>query len=90
MADPGKQPSEQQPPGTQSSSGKQSSRWGSFFQQAVAGIESNLDTILAGEDMPQGANQAVGGASKTETRMLSLPPDPGLVRDLVPNALPRL
>ncbi|KAI9804262.1 MAG: hypothetical protein M1833_007069 [Piccolia ochrophora] len=29
---------------------KQSSRWGSFLQQAVAGVESRLDTILAEED----------------------------------------
>lgn len=27
--------------------GKQSSRWGAFLQQAVAGVESRLDTILA-------------------------------------------
>lgn len=33
--------------------GKQSSRWGSFLQQAVAGIESNLDNILSGDDVPQ-------------------------------------
>ena len=29
---------------------KSSSRWGSFLQQAVAGVESRLDTILADED----------------------------------------
>ena len=31
---------------------RQSSRWGSLLQQAVAGVESRLDTILAdgGED----------------------------------------
>ncbi|KAL5349370.1 hypothetical protein ACLOAV_005661 [Pseudogymnoascus australis] len=33
--------------------GKQSSRWGSFLSQAVAGIESNLDNILSGDDVPQ-------------------------------------
>lgn len=27
--------------------------WGSFLQQAVAGIESNLDNILSGDDVPQ-------------------------------------
>jgi hypothetical protein len=26
---------------------KQSSRWGAFLQQAVAGVESRLDNILA-------------------------------------------
>lgn len=32
---------------------KQSSRWGSFLQQAVAGVESRLDTILAdGDEAP--------------------------------------
>jgi hypothetical protein len=29
---------------------KPTSRWGSFFQQAVAGVESRLDTILADEE----------------------------------------
>ena len=29
-----------------------SSRWGSFLQQAVAGVESRLDTILADDDSP--------------------------------------
>ena len=32
------------------------SRWGSFLQQAVAGIEQNLDNILSGEDVPQTHN----------------------------------
>lgn len=31
---------------------KSSSRWGTFLQQAVAGVESRLDTILADEDTP--------------------------------------
>lgn len=31
---------------------KSSSRWGSFLQQAVAGVESRLDTILADDDTP--------------------------------------
>ena len=29
---------------------KQSSRWGGFLQQAVASVESRLDTILADEE----------------------------------------
>jgi hypothetical protein len=33
---------------------KQTSRWGSFLQQAVAGVESRLDNILA-EDEASGA-----------------------------------
>ena len=32
------------------SGSKSSSRWGSFFQQAVAGVESRLDVILADGD----------------------------------------
>ena len=35
---------------TQPTTLKPSSRWGSFLQQAVAGVESRLDTILAEED----------------------------------------
>ena len=31
---------------------KQPSRWGSLLQQAVAGVESRLDTILADGDEP--------------------------------------
>jgi len=31
---------------------KQASRWGSLLQQAVAGVESRLDTILADGDEP--------------------------------------
>lgn len=32
---------------------KQASRWGSLLQQAVAGVESKLDTILAdGDEQP--------------------------------------
>lgn len=27
--------------------GKQGSKWGSYFQQAVAGVESRLDNLLA-------------------------------------------
>ncbi|OBT95282.1 hypothetical protein VE01_06667 [Pseudogymnoascus verrucosus] len=38
---------------------KQSSRWGSFLSQAVAGIESNLDNILSGDDVPQTKPAAV-------------------------------
>ena len=31
---------------------KQSSRWGSFFQQALDGVESRLDNILVGDGPP--------------------------------------
>lgn len=54
--------------------GKQSSRWGSFLSQAVAGIESNLDNILSGDDVPQSKPAAVvpAIAPKVENGMLSL------------------
>jgi hypothetical protein len=38
---------------------KQTSRWGSFLQQAVAGVESRLDNILA-----EGADEAVPPSKK--------------------------
>jgi hypothetical protein len=38
---------------------KQSSRWGAFLQQAVAGVESRLDNILA-----EGPEEGNAGASK--------------------------
>ena len=34
------------------SQAKPASKWGSFFQQAVAGVESRLDTILADDERP--------------------------------------
>jgi TATA element modulatory factor len=46
---------------------KQSSRWGSFLQQAVAGVESRLDNILT-----EGAED--GGKS---SRPANLTPDGG-------------
>jgi hypothetical protein len=53
--------------------GKQASRWGSFLQQAVAGIESNLDNILSGDDVPQPKPApAVVAAPKAESSMYIL------------------
>jgi TATA element modulatory factor len=34
------------------------SRWGSFLQQAVAGVESRLDTILADDDSSSAQKQS--------------------------------
>ena len=31
---------------------KQTSRWGTFLSQAVAGVESRLDNILAEDEVP--------------------------------------
>ena len=47
---------------------KPSSRWGSFLQQAVAGVESRLDTILADDDgIPVSLGRRSGSsASQTE------------------------
>jgi TATA element modulatory factor len=41
---------------------KKASGWGSFLQQAVAGVESRLDTILA-----EGENEASKPAPKPAT-----------------------
>jgi hypothetical protein len=38
---------------------KQTSRWGSFLQQAVAGVESRLDNILAEDEAPAAARKPV-------------------------------
>ncbi|RDL42023.1 uncharacterized protein BP5553_02002 [Venustampulla echinocandica] len=52
---------------------KQSSRWGSFLQQAVAGVESRLDNILAEQDEnappaknPASTKPAAAAATKSE------------------------
>ncbi|OTA07099.1 transcriptional regulator [Trichoderma parareesei] len=47
--------------------GKASSRWGSFLQQAVAGVESRLDTILAESDDDRAAAQPAAAAAATTT-----------------------
>ncbi|KAL6858614.1 TATA element modulatory factor 1 TATA binding domain-containing protein, partial [Trichoderma novae-zelandiae] len=44
-----------------------SSRWGSFLQQAVAGVESRLDTILAEGDDDRGAAQPASAAAVATT-----------------------
>ncbi|PTB64095.1 hypothetical protein BBK36DRAFT_1123905 [Trichoderma citrinoviride] len=48
-------------------SGKGASRWGSFLQQAVAGVESRLDTILAESDDDRGAAQPAATTTTTTT-----------------------
>jgi hypothetical protein len=56
-----------------SAGSKQSSRWGNFLQQAVAGVESRLDNILAEEDekpkpKPEaGASGASADSPRTST-----------------------
>lgn len=51
-----------------SAPGKQaSSRWGSFLQQAVAGVESRLDTILAEDDRSATPPPAAAAAATTAT-----------------------
>jgi hypothetical protein len=49
---------------TSSNSQTSKSKWGvgSFFQQAVAGVESRLDTILAEEDAPTSKPASVKGS----------------------------
>ena len=43
---------------------KQTSRWGSLLQGAVAGIESRLDTILAEDDQASARSRAADEAAK--------------------------
>ncbi len=44
---------------------KQASRWGSFLQQAVAGVESRLDNMLADGDEAGKPNKLVGPSTTT-------------------------
>ncbi|KAM0259537.1 hypothetical protein ACHAQJ_003263 [Trichoderma viride] len=53
--------------------GKQSSRWGSFLQQAVAGVESRLDTILAESDDDRSAAQPAAAAAAATTTTTAIP-----------------
>src|SRR5438552_2093793 len=53
---------------------KPSSRWGSFLQQAVAGVESKLDTILADGDDVARRNAKGSPIATSESR----PEQPGL------------
>ncbi|RFU72082.1 m repeat, partial [Trichoderma arundinaceum] len=43
------------------------SRWGSFLQQAVAGVESRLDNILAESDDDRSAAQLTAAAAAATT-----------------------
>ena len=42
------------------------SKWGSFFHQAVAGVESRIDNILA-EDGPENTTNATKEDKRAET-----------------------
>jgi hypothetical protein len=51
------------------------SRWGSFLQQAVAGVESRLDTILA-----EGSEEPAPPAQKKPANPTpAVKPDPGKI-----------
>ncbi|PQE24552.1 m repeat protein [Rutstroemia sp. NJR-2017a WRK4] len=53
-----------------------SSRWGSFLQQAVAGVESRLDNILAeGQDAPPGSKPASASVTPAPAKL-----EPGVSR----------
>lgn len=62
-----------------SAPGKQASRWGSLLQQAVAGVESRLDNILAESDddrsatPPAAAATAASPAATTTTTTTASP-----------------
>jgi hypothetical protein len=64
---------------------KPSSRWGSFLQQAVAGVESKLDTILADGDDAASRN-ARGASTYSIAGSEQKPEQPGLKSAMV--ALP--
>ncbi|KAL7956329.1 TATA element modulatory factor 1 TATA binding domain-containing protein [Trichoderma compactum] len=49
-------------------------RWGSFLQQAVAGVESRLDTILAESDDDRSAAQPAGTAAAAAAAAASASP----------------
>lgn len=51
---------------------KQTSRWGNFLQQAVAGVESRLDNILA--EGVEGQAQTQAGQKKPGTPTLPASP----------------
>lgn len=42
------------------------SRWGGFLQQAIAGVESRLDTILADQEEEDAAKDADKGSKQPE------------------------
>ncbi|KAH0556807.1 hypothetical protein GP486_005406 [Trichoglossum hirsutum] len=63
---------------------KPSSRWGSFLQQAVAGVESKLDTILADSDDIASKNAGAKGGSTAASESKS--EQPGLMPTMM--ALP--
>lgn len=54
-----------------SAPGKQASRWGSFLQQAVAGVESRLDNILAESDDDRSATPPAAAAAAATTTTAS-------------------
>ncbi len=56
---------------------KQTSRWGSFLQQAVAGVESSLDNILAGGEEQPKPKTSNGGVTLT-TSSTTLKSDAGM------------
>jgi hypothetical protein len=58
---------------------KQSSRWGSFLQQAVAGVESRLDNILTegSEDGGKPVIVAPAASAKPESGSLFHPHSAG-------------
>jgi hypothetical protein len=56
---------------------KQTSRWGSFLQQALDGVESRLDNILVGDGPPDTAAGSVAVGSTVPAK-----PENGNLYDL--------
>ena len=60
----------------QSAAPKSTSRWGSFLQQAVAGVESRLDTILADDDNTNARPKDTSNQRAEKTESSSASPNP--------------
>ncbi|KAK3394007.1 TATA element modulatory factor 1 TATA binding-domain-containing protein [Podospora didyma] len=56
---------------------KQSTRWGSFLSQAVAGVEARLDNILADNEDGTGPATGPGAGQPKESKSAAGPPAPG-------------
>ncbi len=65
---------------------KSSSRWGSFLSQAVAGVESRLDNILA--DADESSAPASGPAAASKPKPPSQPPASSVANAVPPGIKP--
>ena len=61
---------------------KQSSRWGSLFQQALDGVESRLDNLLVGDGPPDAATGVVVSNTTIGNTASSIKPENGKPKTL--------